>query len=135
MTDTIIQFKDGALKVLDTRGEYTSGGCPTCDIGSERINYIEARTTNYKIRAILAQEYGYAITNDRYGLYDDGDITVEAQDVIDILDIKNPEQLTEKQFVSYFIQALLEITNYAVDIRVTGFAMKDFYHYDEEFIG
>ncbi len=135
MTDTIIEFKDGALTELNTRGEYTRGGCPTCGFGSERINYIEARTTNYKIKAILAQEYSYAIANDRYGRYNDDDITVEAQDVIDILDIKNPEQLTEKQFVSYFIQALIEITNYAVDIRVTGFAMKDFYYYDEEFIG
>lgn len=57
-----IELADGN-KIIDyTDDSYYYGGCPTCDYGSEYINDITIRTTNYTVRATFNQMYEYAFS-------------------------------------------------------------------------
>lgn len=133
--DYIMNFTDGGITNIETNGEYCSG-CPTCDYGAERINYIKLETTNYIIKAALASEYYFVIGTGYdgvgYSVSDASDISI--QDLVKILDIKNSEQMTEHEFINYFTNAIITRTDY-VDIRVTRRNMShDWCTYDTNFV-
>ena len=133
--DYIMNFTDGGITNIETNGEYSSG-CPTCDYGAERINYIELETTNYVIRAALASGYHFAIGTgyDGEGYNESEACDISIQDLVNILDIKNPEQMTEREFINYFTNAIITRTDY-VDIRVTRRNMSnDWCTYDADFV-
>lgn len=131
----IVEFKNGGIINIDTRGEFYRGGCPTCEIGSERINYITVETTNYIIKTILAKEYSFAISKDYDNYYEEDMATgIDVQTLLDILDIENTDQITEQEFVKYFTNAIVDTTD-CVDIRVTRKELtSNFYYYDEDFL-
>lgn len=62
MNNTIlIKLTDGGLVDYKDDVEYNSG-CPTCDYGSEYINYITLYLTKYKVEVALNKMYGYLIS-------------------------------------------------------------------------
>lgn len=62
MTTLNIEFADGNKFEYYDDDTYKYGGCPTCDYGSEYINELSIRTTNYCINIELNQMYEYAFS-------------------------------------------------------------------------
>lgn len=62
MNNTIlIKLTDGGL--VDYKDDvYYNSGCPTCDYGSEYINYITLYLTKYKVEVTLNKMYGYLVS-------------------------------------------------------------------------
>lgn len=88
-----IAFADGNKLINFTDDAYAYRRCPTCDYGSEYINDVEIRTTNYTIKATFNQMYEYAFSTEKA-------IRIFAVDL---------KSMTEKEFVDYVETQLKEI--------------------------
>ena len=98
-----IIFKDGNKFEYYDDDSYHYSGCPTCDFGSEYINEITIKTTNYKINIEFNQMYSFAFTT---------------ADAIKIFAI-GIKEMTEKEFVDYIISTIKELDSVQY-IKVNG---------------
>ena len=60
-----IKFADGNELISYDDDTYSSSGCPTCDYGSEYVNEITIRTTNYNVNINIncMYEFGFSISD------------------------------------------------------------------------
>lgn len=97
MNQMLIKMVDGGLvNYMDDCYHYD--GCPTCDYGSEYINEIDVTLTKYNINVRTNQMYEYALSEGqmiRLFLYEYNAI----------------QQMTENEFVDWFKEKLIAITN------------------------
>ena len=91
----MLELADGGIINIDTDKNYTSG-CPTCDYGSEYINYIEIMTTKFKAKFRISQMYDY--------VYDD---------LLKIIlpNINTIKGMLEIEFINWFLNKSLEKTD------------------------
>ena len=88
----ILKLIDGGIIDINTDNDYISG-CPTCDYGSEYINYIEITTTKFKACFKISRMYDY--------VYDDLlKIILPNLDVI--------KEMGELEFIQWFLNNTLE---------------------------
>lgn len=84
----LIKLVDGGIENIYT-DEECSGGCPTCDYGSEYISKMEIVLTKFKVSAVMNQMYDYAIST---------------QDTLELFlpNIDQISRMTEEEFISWF---------------------------------
>lgn len=108
MLNYIMNLKDGEVMSIDTGYDYTSG-CPSCDYGAERTNYVKIELTDVIIEFILTETYEYPFETYKISL----------SDLIKLFNIKNPEEMTQDQFVSYIVGWIMKDSN-RFSVRITG---------------
>ena len=127
----IMNLKDGGVIAIDTGYDYISG-CPTCDWGAERTNYVKIELTNLIIEFILTQTYDYPFETYKISL----------SDLVKLFAIQNPENMTQNEFVLYIVEKITkEYSRFSVRITSRGimedssyndgkWEQKDFYKED-----
>ena len=112
MEKMLIKMIDGGL-VNYTDDSYHYDGCPTCDYGSQYINEIDVTLTKYKIHVQTNQMYEYVLN--------------EGQMIRLFLSEYNVIQtMTEKEFIDWFKEKLLEITHDDFEEAFSGRCIKAF---------
>jgi hypothetical protein len=114
-----MNLKDGGVMSIDTGYDYTSG-CPTCEYGAERTNYVKIDLKKTIVEFIITQTYEYPFECP----------TISFSQLIKLFDIKNPEEMTQDQFVSYIVGWIMRNYN-RFSVRITGKESLDDYAYND----
>lgn len=93
MSTLNIKFTDGNELISYDDDSYHYDGCPTCNYGSEYINEITIKTTNYTIDIKLNQMYDYAFSQ---------------ADAIKIFAGADLRQMNESEFIDYIEKTFKE---------------------------
>ena len=88
----MIELIDGEIVDIKTDKDYIQG-CPTCDYGSQYINYITIITTKFEANFVINFMYDYA--------YDD-----LLQIILPNIDII--KKMCELEFIQWFLNDILE---------------------------
>ena len=119
MLNYIMNLKDGGVMSIDTGYDYKSG-CPTCDYGAERTNYVKINLKETIVEFIITNTYEYPF---EYPI-------ISFSQLIRLFDIKNPEEMTQDQFVSYIVGWIMRNSN-RFSVRITGKESLNDYAYND----
>ncbi len=100
----IIKLKDGAVEDVKSDTRYVSGGCDTCDYGSEYINNLDIILSQFSIRVEAKGEFEYLLS---------------ISDLIKLFtqNYKEIEQKTEEEFHLWIGEKISEIANDGMGVK------------------
>ena len=58
----ILELKDGYIRDVQTDHTYISGGCDTCDMGSEYVVELDIYFSNSRVSFEVNNQYGFALS-------------------------------------------------------------------------
>lgn len=122
----LFNLKDGYIEDIKTNVSFTSGGCPTCNVGAVSVDNVEIvldeititiTTIRYNAESFDLHDYSY-----NYG-YSDKNLTID--DIIRLFDIK-ADETTVSDFVTRVVTEIGQISkNYKVEIKTRTYDEND----------
>lgn len=91
----LLKLKNGGIVNIQS-DEYSYGGCPTCDYGSQYINEITITLTKYIINVNLNKMYEYCLSS--------GSLMI-----IILPNVDKIMSMTEEEFIKWFKEQLQKI--------------------------